>query len=139
MNKIPAQSITVKHATGKISDLGEQTFQASEHKEKLFEVVNTRISRWAINIDGGYDDIDFEIVFEDGYVYRGRLEITNPLKNRNETLEKHIEKHCLYYSGRKLLENQTQAENDKFLETFSPEPHRSELARVLDTYQLGDD
>jgi hypothetical protein len=95
MTKIKMKSIRIYGSES--SYAGDKTF------DSWFEA-GLQVKRIANHAPrgGGYDKTKFEVTFEDGHIYRGRLDIqhyTMPYPDNDNDLAKHIYNHLRFYAG----------------------------------------
>ena len=82
-----------------------------------------------------YNNVQYEILYEDGYIHKGRL---SP-HDHEKTLEQDILKRCTFYSGRQTQEHLkiTLEEYHSMLRRMYTQDQIEEYGKFLDTYQIG--
>lgn len=87
---------------------------------------------------GGYDKTKFEVTFEDGVKYGGRLDIqhyTLPYPDNDNDLAQHIFNHIRFYTGQYCPSHMTQEHYEGILAAY-PEEQRQQYQDFLDTYDI---
>jgi hypothetical protein len=85
--------------------------------------------------DGCYDKTDFEVTFEDGEVYKGRVDITHEMVGGCDLLG-HMRRHCGFHGGRFVPAHMTTASYRACLAAFG-EDTRQACSDFLDKYLGG--
>lgn len=131
---IPATKITLRYATGLVSNLQIKEL-TREQFPNLWQEAENVLTRWSRLVAGQVDEVDFVIEYEDGQKYNGNIEIYDPLKQRRERLADHIRKHCEVYGGRKQLSGLSEQGYQDFLEMFAK--NQLFCQKMLDEYEIG--
>lgn len=100
--KLRPVQITVTRVEGEAKECGKpQTVEAEPDEGiDLYERASWILSGWARTApkNGGYDKCDFEIVFEDGYLYKGRYNLYHP-SVETVNLRNHVYYFQAFYAG----------------------------------------
>lgn len=87
---------------------------------------------------GAYDKTKFEVVFEDGETYPGRLDIqhyTMPYEGNENDLSRHIYRRCSFYAGLWCPPHMSNEDYQNQVSNFKPETTR-EFQEFLETYDI---
>ena len=71
---IKAKAVVLNRAEGFIEDLQMLVIHSSAYEDVWKEVNNTLLD-WSETVAGGYDKVDFTVVYEDGETYAGRYDL----------------------------------------------------------------
>jgi len=137
--KIAPVSIQLERVTGKVSNLAEKVSTRDDQGDSatMWAAADIMLRIWAATVEPrGYDEVDFEIVYADGYSYKGNIELYNPDTQKTPLLGAHIRTQCLFYSGRKRPEHMSQDTYTKYLAMIQPS-RRAEYVQMLDIYEIG--
>lgn len=86
---------------------------------------------------GGYDKVDFEILFEDGKVYPGRYDLRH-FSEEIPDLKVHVRLQILFYSGQYCPSHLTEDQYQKYLtwtEDYYPQG-REQYQHIKDNYTI---
>jgi hypothetical protein len=87
---------------------------------------------------GAYDKTKFDVVFEDGSNYSGRLDIqhyTMPYEGNDNDLAKHINEHCRFHSGQWCPPHMTREDYEGALRAYGKDSQK-EYQEFLTKYDI---
>lgn len=129
--KIRAKRITIKWSENE--EPLPRSFSMFEDAEALI-----RRMRQTAPDDGSYDKTDFEIEFEDGETYQGRIDLE---RNVAETIAQHCIEFATFYSGRqdsKTLPAHLPPDQYRMVMRRYTDEQRAQWAKFLDNYEFSD-
>jgi len=126
--KHKAAAIYVNRAEGRIDENNRQKLCVGEN---LWEEANAQLTQWGTTVNGGYDKVDFHIIFEDGSEYTGTYDLR---KHEQGNIGAHVKSHLAFNSGRsKGLSSMSDEQYADFLAHYKSD----EAGDLLDKYAFG--
>lgn len=136
MAKLKAVRITIDRAEGPCAlCTGPKTFRGSEVWIQARDYLHGQAHTFPAN--GGYDKHDFEIEWEDGRKYEGRLDCQSATKSDPDLdVALHVKRHLEFYAGLWCPSHMTKEQYEDYLNRMKVE--RSDAQAFLGHYQIGD-
>jgi hypothetical protein len=132
---VPVKAITINRAEGLIEECGKPVTVAT------FAEAQAVLIKWGQTAPkgGGYDKVDFSVVWEDGEHYKGRYDMVyGGMESDGATLASHISDYLTFLTGSRKPDHMKEQDYRNCIARYVKENpnHIKEITDFLAKYQI---
>lgn len=129
---IKATKIELDRWEGRTSEVGKEVVEGGD----VWAKANAVLLRWSLTAPerhGGCHKMAFEVTYEDGHTYGGRMELR---RHEPPRIDEHMRRYCEVHTGRHRLPGWSEERYREYLRIVKPEAHEA-FTTMLEKYEIG--